>query len=119
MTSRKVRRGEEEGMHAELYYNCADSPFAIFTAASCIVNNSDFASSAQSSHQNSTLVITVSCYAGRMCIRPGASVPPSLHFALAFSSPLPYRRRLGEICSQSSVLTITNKNNNNKNNQQE
>lgn len=54
-----VRRGAEKGMHAELFYDSADSPLAIFTPASCTINNSHPTASFQSPSQKSTFVKTV------------------------------------------------------------
>lgn len=49
----------DEGMHTELFYGSGDSLLAIFTSASCAINNSDPTASFQSPQQNSTLVTTV------------------------------------------------------------
>ncbi len=54
-----VRRGAGEGMHAELFYDSANSLLAIFTSASCTINNSDPTASFQSPRQNRTCVKTV------------------------------------------------------------
>ena len=54
-----VKRGAEKGMHAELFYDSADSPLAIFTSASCTINNPEPTASFQSPHQYGTFVKTV------------------------------------------------------------